>query len=376
LSESLLRMFPMTILQIEASQQQDDVYALFDDTQTLSLLIAGEIRPIAKISTISALDKPISISFCEPYVCVVERFGLHGAVVDIKTGSARSIQREDYHANVSSFSHAFLNRNGVPLLIHQTQWNRLDVMELETGRCVTHRRVIRRCEPELKDANGAILQPKIDETENYLDYFHSRLHVSPDGQSFLSNGWSWSPVDNVTAFRVAAFLDGYEPTAALTEFGGGYNWDRPCTFIDNDVFAVIVDELRDESESATGYLPLWFYRISDLTMRKNKTHHINAHAKVHCKAFGTNQHGEVHGDLYYDAKRACLVAISDTGGFRLALDGAIVAHDPVVARTDRNAHADFGSHYASPVADWKYSVRGQHFYRFDNVARKVECRKF
>jgi len=129
----------MAMLAIEASAKVADQYLLFDDTGALWLSHAAgtDIRHIANLSSITAFDKPIEMTLHEPYACVVERFGLHGAVVDLRHGTIREIQREDYHADVSSYSHAFVERDGVCLLLHQTEWNRLDIMDLETGRCLT-----------------------------------------------------------------------------------------------------------------------------------------------------------------------------------------------------------------------------------------------
>ncbi len=356
----------MAILAIEASAKHADQYLLFDDTGALFLSNAAgtEIRPIAKLPSINAFDKPIEMTLHEPYACVVERFGLHGAVVDLRNGSIREIQREDYHADVSSYSHAFVEHDGACLLLHQTQWNRLDVMDLETGRCLTERRVSYRFTPEQRDADGVITSPSIDESENYLDFFHSRLHVSPNSKSFLSNGWMWSPVDNLIAYDFKDFLRTFDPGGASTEFGGGYNWDRPCTFIDDDTFVAIVDDLgEDDDQAHNEYRPLWFYRLSD-AHQDHRRRYIEAFRKLPCSAFGLNGHGEVHGDLYYDPNLHCLIAISDNGGFRLGLDGSIISHDPELARVDRHNHSDFGSKYAHTTFDWKYSVRGQSFYRF------------
>jgi len=230
--------------------------------------------------------------------------------------------------------------------------------------------------PEQRDAQGVITSNKIDESENYLDFFHSRLHVSPNSKSFLSNGWMWSPVDNIIAYDVGDFFRTFDPGGAITEFGGGYNWDRPCTFIGDDTFVVVVDDTGDEDEGATReYLPLWFYRLSDARDgRRNR--HIEAFRKLSCLAFGLNDYGEVHGDIHYDPNLDCLIAISDKGGFQLGLDGSTKMHDPEVARMDRHRHTDFGSKYARTHWDWKYSVRGQCFYRFNEERRAIERRNF
>lgn len=102
----------MVILAIEASARAEDQYLLFDDTGALwfSNAAGTDVRHIAKLESITDFDKPIAMTLHEPYACVVERFGLHGAVVDLRNGAVRKIQREDYHADVSSYSHAFLDR--------------------------------------------------------------------------------------------------------------------------------------------------------------------------------------------------------------------------------------------------------------------------
>lgn len=366
----------MAFLAIEASNKLPDQFLLFDADGALWLTNAAgtERRLVAKLSTITAFDKPIAMTLHEPYACVVERFGLHGAVVDLRNGAVREIQREDYHANVSSYSHAFIEHDGAMLFLHQTQWNRLDLMDLESGRRLTERRIHYNYKPEERDENGVVTSPKIDESENHLDFFHSRLHVSPNHKTFLSNGWIWSPVDTIIAYDVEEFFRSFDPGGIMTEFGGGYNWDRPCTFIDDDTFAVIVDDTLDPEEQETeGYLPLWFYRISDAQPRRDYRH-VNAYRKLPCPAFGLNEHREVHGDLYYDPNRKNLVALSDKGGFLLDLDGSIKAHDPEVARVERTSHSDFGSKYVRGSDDWKYSVVGACFYRFHHEKHCVEQR--
>ncbi|HEX8347788.1 MAG TPA: hypothetical protein VF657_24095, partial [Actinoplanes sp.] len=147
-----------------------------------------------------------------PWVCVTERFGVNASLINTVTGAVRKFSRGDYHSDVSSYSIGFLDRDGRTRLVAQTQWNRLDVFDAETGVNLTEREV------------------------SYVDYFHSLLHVSPDSRHFLSNGWVWSPADVVRVFSTEAFMTGYEPTSIPVGTAFGYNWDRPCAFVDDRTF--------------------------------------------------------------------------------------------------------------------------------------------
>jgi hypothetical protein len=127
-----------------------------------------------------------------PWVCVTERFGVNASLINTATGAVRGLSRADYHSDVSSYSIGFLDRDGRTLLVAQTQWNRLDVFDAETGTNLTSREVFLR-DSGRRDEHGR----KMYDQSNYVDYFHSLLHVSPDSRHFLSNGWVWSPVDVV-----------------------------------------------------------------------------------------------------------------------------------------------------------------------------------
>ena len=151
-----------------------------------------------------------------PWVCVTERFGVNASLINTTTGAVRGLSRTDYHSDVSSYSIGFLDRDGRTLLIAQTQWNRLDVFDAETGANLTEREV------SIRDAGRRNEQGKVYDRTNYIDYFHSLLLVSPDARHFLSNGWVWSPVDVVRVFSAEAFLTGYEPTSIPVATAFGY----------------------------------------------------------------------------------------------------------------------------------------------------------
>ncbi len=360
-----------TILDIQMSNKED-VFALFCDNKALyvSDYSCKKITKIAMLSDIE-IDKPIKLYFHHPYICVSERFGLNAFVVDIRDYSIHHFQREDYHADVSSYSIGFIERNGEALFIHQTQWNRLDITSLQTGELLTNREVwCRRTAEGYEDENGEWIPPTYED-KNYLDYFHSILHISPDYKNFLSNGWVWSPNDRIRCFHVENFFEAYDPGSVGLGYASGYNWDRPCTFIDNNTFIIAVDNdtsnLDEEELKEYEYKQLWYFKLSDI----GKSNWLECYKKVSCDAFGLNNYGEVAGDLYFDKEKNYLIAISDKGGFILGVDGEIIDKYPEMARLDRNSHSDFGSNYAKNN-DWKYSIVHHLFYHFSNVTKQIE----
>jgi hypothetical protein len=303
-------------------------------------------------------DKELEIALYVhgPWVCVTERFGTNASLINTATGAVRALARADYHSDVSSYSIGFLERDGRTLLIAQTQWNRLDVFDAETGANMTEREVFARD----------------SERRNYIDYFHSLLHVSPDSRHFLSNGWVWSPVDIVRVFSTEAFLSGYEPTGVPVDAAFGYNWDRPCAFIDDRTFVLALDDsvdTLDPDEAADyRYRQLAFFEIPDLSSTGHEDGWLEPSSLVDCDVFPRNQYGEVKGELHYDPESGCLVALVDgAGAFVVSLDGTVVDRLPDLSPSSPPSHGDFGSRYSGP-GGWSYAPRHRVFHRWADGA--------
>ncbi|MFI5835844.1 hypothetical protein ACIA5A_19450 [Micromonospora sp. NPDC051300] len=98
-----------------------------------------------------------------PWVCVTERFGVNASLINTVTGAVRGLSRADYHSDVSSYSIGFLDRDGRTLLVAQTQWNRLDVFDAETGANLTEREVFIRDSGRC-DEDGSGTAPHVGRT--------------------------------------------------------------------------------------------------------------------------------------------------------------------------------------------------------------------
>jgi len=367
----------MKIRDIAHLDRREGMYALFGTDGYLSLAQAG--GPPVRVIHLPGIrtQGQIRLYVREPWVCVTERFGAHAALVHLEDASVREMSREDYHANVSSYSIGFLERGGRVLLIHQTEWNRLDILDAATGECLTDREVYAR-ETASKGEGEEWLSPGLA-AKNYIDYFHSLLHVSPDGEHFLSNGWMWHPLGQILRFRTGDFLERYELSKLPIECCQEYNWDRPCAFIGGDRFVIATDDARnygslDEEELKDyAYRQLQFYRLDgpvhededgERTLKKER--------EAACDAFVPDEDGHVHGALYWDAARGFLVALTPGGAFALNLDGEVLEFHPECRCADGAAIGPG----RSPDPGWRYSPEHHRLYHWSQSAGAVEERQF
>jgi hypothetical protein len=165
------------------------------------------------------------------FAAVVLDYGRSGEVFDLSAGTTTmALDGDDYRPDTVPFSLAFAEHRGRTVLVHRTGWNRLDVSDPATGELLTAR--------EIGPAESGSPQPP-----HYLDYFHGGLLVGPGGRHIVDDGWVWSPVGVVSAWSLAAWLDGnpYESEdgasrAHVTDWG--YHWDRPIAWLDEHRLAV------------------------------------------------------------------------------------------------------------------------------------------
>lgn len=85
------------------------------------------------------------------------------------------LDRGDYHEEHCNFPLAFFENRGRLLMVHGTDWNRLDVSDPVTGTLLTER--------SLTSYQDGQQQP-----DHYLDYFHCGLAVSPNREFVADNG--------------------------------------------------------------------------------------------------------------------------------------------------------------------------------------------
>jgi hypothetical protein len=156
--------------------------------------------------------------------------GRHGVVIDLLEGRATMLlDRDDYHNEHCTFPVAFFEEGSRTLLIHGTDWNRLDISDPLSGELLTTR--------SPTSYNRGEQRP-----EHYLDYFHCRLCVSPDGTHVAEDGWVWHPVGEVVVWGLRPWLGGNvweaEDGASKRCLCHRDSWDLPLCWVGADRLAV------------------------------------------------------------------------------------------------------------------------------------------
>jgi len=131
---------------------------------------------------------------------IVNDFGSKGSVFELGTATTTmELDGGSYHADTVRFSACFAEHDGRDILVHRTDWNRLDVSDPASGALLTAR------EPEQREPQQR--EPENDDEEHFLDYFHGALYLSPDGSHLLDDGWVWHPVGIPAVWSLRKWLD-------------------------------------------------------------------------------------------------------------------------------------------------------------------------
>jgi hypothetical protein len=165
------------------------------------------------------------------FAAVVNDYGQHGQVVDLRTGSVTlTLHGGSYHPETVPFSLAFARHQGRTVVIHRTDWNRLDASDAASGELLTRREPTSYRHGEPRPAH-------------YLDYFHGALRLSPGGRWIADDGWVWHPVGMPTVWDAQSWLNGnvWESEDGPSQHllcQRGYYWDTPMCWTGENLLAV------------------------------------------------------------------------------------------------------------------------------------------
>jgi hypothetical protein len=159
------------------------------------------------------------------FAAVVNDYGLHGQVIDLRSGIVTlELDGGDYLPRLVPFSFAFAELQGRTIAVHRTVWNRLDMSDASDGQLLSQRQ-------------------REERSEHYLDYFHGALYVSPSGTRILDDGWVWHPVGMPVSWSLDRWLsqnpweseDG--PTRRVVCARESY-WDHAMTWVSEELVAI------------------------------------------------------------------------------------------------------------------------------------------
>lgn len=163
---------------------------------------------------------------------IAEEYGTQGRVFNLAQGDVTlRLERGDYQVEHCAFPVAFVSDTGQDLLVHGTDWNRLDITDPASGEFLTPR-----LSPEA--------QREGPDPEHYLDYFHGRLHPSPGGEWIAEYGWIWHPwgqarVWSFPRWRRENVWESEDGPSLRDDLAGHpYFWDGPMAWIDGRHLAV------------------------------------------------------------------------------------------------------------------------------------------
>lgn len=264
------------------------------------------------------IKAPSTIYTLESIVVLVNDYKLHGFVHYPGKYKSLRLWRQEYHADISRYPVAlFKNEAGVPHMIYGQDWNRVQIMNLDTRQIITAAK-------SLIEAGAEERHTKFYEThteDNKLawpqpyNYFFGRLAMSPDNKNFLSAGWAWGSCDALTVYEVADFIN--NPRITVKNIGGWEHSDRPVCWIDNSTVVVAYSPYEEGDDNATKDSPheLHFISVSDTEPAFEKAVKI-AHFNM------------VAANMHYNKDINALVVFSEAIGIAvLSLEGEVLLHN-------------------------------------------------
>ena len=196
-------------------------------------LSKGTIQHLGDIpSTALTLSENVALHLAPDnrFVAVVNDRESLGVVFDLVTKHiTMKLDRGSYHPEQTPFPIAFFQSEGRTLLIHGTDWNRLDISDPQTGELITARIF-----PPRKEGQSR---------EHYLNYFHALPVISPTREWVAEDGWVWHPFGVTRLWSLRRWLndnvwESEDGTSLSYLTRRGYHWNTPLFWIDNSTIAV------------------------------------------------------------------------------------------------------------------------------------------
>lgn len=213
-----------------ALTKQGYLYCVHTDTgsATKLLTLAEDVmKPTYRIElTLGHDDRYLAITYQEQNNHDLNR----GLILDLNSGeTVMHVDIGDYRTGHTRFPLAFFTHDNQPIVIHGTDWNRIDATNLLTGQLLTER--------NLNEA------PEEPDEWNCFSEWNGHLAVSPDQRRAACLGWVWHPIGMVYSWRLDNWLNGNPHEIDVSEekkshAAWDYFWDSEITWVDNSRLAI------------------------------------------------------------------------------------------------------------------------------------------
>lgn len=265
--------------------------------------VVGSTSLVSTLASLRAADHEraamrIHASPSGRFAVVVIDYGFEGVVFDLSTGrQVLELHGGPYCDEHVPFSIAFTQHQDREILIHRTDWNRLDATDLVTGQKLTTR--------EIPESAGKKPPP------HYLDYFHDALYTNLSGTRIADDGWIWHPAGEPSVWSIETWLSTYpfeseDGASRAILCDRPYYWDHAMVWLDDHRIAVggIGD---DEAKIAPGA------RIFDLRRIPDGPRKLFVDTEVLAFAGPGDRFFAAHGLLYAVAESGLEIWDPDTG---------------------------------------------------------------
>lgn len=203
---------------------QKKLYVLHGDTKDIQVLPELAFEKLD-------FEKSIQVQSSRDgnFFAIYNTYAQYGYVVSTNPyGISMLLDRQKYHEEVSGFSVAFFEHQGRSLLIHATDWNRLEISDPREGSLLTQRHIA-----EYK---------KNERPEHYLDYFHCTLSASPNNSWVANTGWVWQPAGVISSWNLERWLEQNpfesEDGESRQTFNAWQDWDMSTCWLDDTTLGV------------------------------------------------------------------------------------------------------------------------------------------
>jgi hypothetical protein len=161
---------------------------------------------------------------------IVQERDQYGIVVDVKSKKVTMrLDRGKYRPEYTPFPATFFVLDNQLLLIHGTEWNRIDISNPQTGKRLTERTFL-----AWEDRKPP---------PHFLDYWHADLIVSPNQEWVAEYGWVWAPVGLLLSWNLRRWLydnvwESEDGASVKRLAETSYYWNGPMCWIDDTTLAI------------------------------------------------------------------------------------------------------------------------------------------